>query len=310
MSVDEDARVAPPMTDLPVIKCCTPLAGSSLGDEQAVELEAVMKALADRHRLRIVNLLLRADGEPVCVCEIAAVARPLAGHRQPPPEAAGRGRPGRARERAAPTATSASSRARSTRCARSSPPRPPAAEDHGADAPTSLRRAAAEAIGAFALVFAGCGAIVTDAEHPGTLGAVGDRARLRPGDHGDGLRDRPPLRRPPQPGGDARLRPHPPLPRRARRSPTSPPSCSARSPRRRCCSRSGRASRRRSARPLPTRRRRQRPRLRGGADRLPDVRDHGRGHRHPRGRRRRRRSRSAARSASTPSSAARSPAPR
>ncbi len=29
-----------------------------------------MKALADRHRLRIVNLLLRAGGEPVCVCEV------------------------------------------------------------------------------------------------------------------------------------------------------------------------------------------------------------------------------------------------
>lgn len=39
--------------------------------------------------------------------------------------------------------------------------------------PDLLRRAAAEAFGAFALVFAGCGAIVTDAVHPGTLGAVG-----------------------------------------------------------------------------------------------------------------------------------------
>ena len=58
------------MADLPVIECCTPLAGSSLSDERAVELEAVMKALADRHRLRIVNLLLRAGGEPVCVCEV------------------------------------------------------------------------------------------------------------------------------------------------------------------------------------------------------------------------------------------------
>jgi ArsR family transcriptional regulator, arsenate/arsenite/antimonite-responsive transcriptional repressor len=57
------------MADLPVIDCCTPLAGSSLGDGQAAELEAVIKALADRHRLRIVNMLLRADGEPVCVCE-------------------------------------------------------------------------------------------------------------------------------------------------------------------------------------------------------------------------------------------------
>ncbi len=58
------------MTELPVIDCCTPLAGSSLSGERAGELEAVLKALADRHRLRIVNLLLRADGEPVCVCEV------------------------------------------------------------------------------------------------------------------------------------------------------------------------------------------------------------------------------------------------
>jgi ArsR family transcriptional regulator len=58
------------MVDLPVIECCTPLAGSSLSDERAVELERVLKALADRHRLRIVNLLLRAGGEHVCVCEV------------------------------------------------------------------------------------------------------------------------------------------------------------------------------------------------------------------------------------------------
>jgi len=57
------------MADLPVINCCTPLSGSSLGEAQAGELEVVLKALADRHRLRIVNMLLRADGEPVCVCE-------------------------------------------------------------------------------------------------------------------------------------------------------------------------------------------------------------------------------------------------
>lgn len=58
------------VAELPVISCCTPLAGSSLSERRAVELEAVLKALADRHRLRIVNLLLRAGGEPVCVCEI------------------------------------------------------------------------------------------------------------------------------------------------------------------------------------------------------------------------------------------------
>lgn len=39
--------------------------------------------------------------------------------------------------------------------------------------PALVRRAAAEALAAFALVFAGCGAIVTNAVHAGLLGAVG-----------------------------------------------------------------------------------------------------------------------------------------
>ncbi len=55
---------------VPTIECCTPLAGSTLDEARAGELEAVIKALADRHRLRIINMLLSADGEPVCVCEI------------------------------------------------------------------------------------------------------------------------------------------------------------------------------------------------------------------------------------------------
>ena len=39
--------------------------------------------------------------------------------------------------------------------------------------PSLMRRAVAEAIGTFALVFAGCGAIVTDAQRDGALGVVG-----------------------------------------------------------------------------------------------------------------------------------------
>jgi aquaporin NIP len=39
--------------------------------------------------------------------------------------------------------------------------------------PDLARRAAAEGIGVFALVFAGCGAIVTEATDPGSLGTVG-----------------------------------------------------------------------------------------------------------------------------------------
>ena len=58
------------MGRLPV-DCCTPVAGSSLDEEAAVELERLLRSLADRHRLRILNMLVRA-GAPVCVCEFTA----------------------------------------------------------------------------------------------------------------------------------------------------------------------------------------------------------------------------------------------
>jgi ArsR family transcriptional regulator, arsenate/arsenite/antimonite-responsive transcriptional repressor len=59
--------------------CCTPLAGRSLDDAAAAELEALLSAIADRNRLKILNMLVRADGMPICVCEFTAaleVAQP------------------------------------------------------------------------------------------------------------------------------------------------------------------------------------------------------------------------------------------
>jgi ArsR family transcriptional regulator, arsenate/arsenite/antimonite-responsive transcriptional repressor len=53
------------------VDCCTPVAGSSLGDTEAVELERLLRSVADRHRLKILNRLVRA-GAPVCVCEFTA----------------------------------------------------------------------------------------------------------------------------------------------------------------------------------------------------------------------------------------------
>jgi len=53
----------------PTINCCTPLAGSSLSDDDAAELERLFRVLGDRHRLKILNILIRAGGEAVCVCE-------------------------------------------------------------------------------------------------------------------------------------------------------------------------------------------------------------------------------------------------
>jgi ArsR family transcriptional regulator len=54
---------------LPLVECCTPLAGSSLTDGEAAELERLFRTLADRHRLKILNMLAEAGGKPVCVCE-------------------------------------------------------------------------------------------------------------------------------------------------------------------------------------------------------------------------------------------------
>lgn len=68
---------------LPLVDCCTPLAGSTLSPGEAEELERLLKALADRHRLRIVNMLLQAGGEPVCVCEFQpalGIAQPTVSH--------------------------------------------------------------------------------------------------------------------------------------------------------------------------------------------------------------------------------------
>jgi ArsR family transcriptional regulator, arsenate/arsenite/antimonite-responsive transcriptional repressor len=53
--------------------CCTPLGAPSLTDDQAQATARLFKALADPHRVRIVNLLATSP-EPVCVCEFT---RPL-----------------------------------------------------------------------------------------------------------------------------------------------------------------------------------------------------------------------------------------
>jgi ArsR family transcriptional regulator len=59
----------PSVTTLPLIQCCAPLAEPALTEQDAKELETVFKALADRHRVKILNRLLAAGGEAVCVCD-------------------------------------------------------------------------------------------------------------------------------------------------------------------------------------------------------------------------------------------------
>jgi ArsR family transcriptional regulator len=57
------------VSSLPLVQCCAPLAQPALSESDARELERVFKALADRHRVRILNRLLSAGGVAVCVCE-------------------------------------------------------------------------------------------------------------------------------------------------------------------------------------------------------------------------------------------------
>ncbi len=52
-----------------LLACCTPLVRSQLDEEAAVELERLFQALADRQRLKVVNMLAQAEGEAICVCE-------------------------------------------------------------------------------------------------------------------------------------------------------------------------------------------------------------------------------------------------
>ena len=50
------------------VACCTPVVAPGITAEEASTVASVFKALADPHRVRIVNLLANAE-EPVCVCD-------------------------------------------------------------------------------------------------------------------------------------------------------------------------------------------------------------------------------------------------
>jgi ArsR family transcriptional regulator len=52
--------------------CCAPLAAPTLSDAEAEATSRLFKALADPHRVRIVNMLATSP-EPVCVCDFTSV---------------------------------------------------------------------------------------------------------------------------------------------------------------------------------------------------------------------------------------------
>ena len=58
-----------PVLEATVVQCCAPLGTPNLEASEATATAGLFKALADPHRVKILNLLANA-GEPVCVCEI------------------------------------------------------------------------------------------------------------------------------------------------------------------------------------------------------------------------------------------------
>ena len=62
--------------------CCAPLDAPVLSAEEAAATAALFRALADPHRVRIVNLLATSP-DPVCVCELTpslGISQPTVSH--------------------------------------------------------------------------------------------------------------------------------------------------------------------------------------------------------------------------------------
>ena len=75
--IDVPRYKEPDLEALPVA-CCTPLSTPRISQKEVDATATLFKALADPHRVRIVNVLANAN-EAVCVCEIT----PLLGLSQP-----------------------------------------------------------------------------------------------------------------------------------------------------------------------------------------------------------------------------------
>jgi ArsR family transcriptional regulator, arsenate/arsenite/antimonite-responsive transcriptional repressor len=50
--------------------CCSPVTAGRLDEQAATELAAVLKALADPVRLRLVSIIAGADAGEICACDL------------------------------------------------------------------------------------------------------------------------------------------------------------------------------------------------------------------------------------------------
>jgi ArsR family transcriptional regulator, arsenate/arsenite/antimonite-responsive transcriptional repressor len=57
-------------TILPTLACCPPLVSGPIDAQRADELAALLKALADPVRLRLVSIIAAAPGGEACACDL------------------------------------------------------------------------------------------------------------------------------------------------------------------------------------------------------------------------------------------------
>lgn len=63
--------------------CCAPFSDAPLDEEQAADLAAVLKALADPVRLRLVSMLVSTPDREICACDLPELlgrAQPTVSH--------------------------------------------------------------------------------------------------------------------------------------------------------------------------------------------------------------------------------------
>lgn len=79
MSTSSQTAIADPDTsgcdasDAAAVLCCPPLTEAALSESEAVELAALLKALADPVRVRLVSLAATAPDGELCACDLPEI---------------------------------------------------------------------------------------------------------------------------------------------------------------------------------------------------------------------------------------------
>ncbi len=63
--------------------CCSPVVGTALTAEQAEQMAALFKAIAEPTRLRLLSLVAAHDGQEACVCDLTepvGLSQPTVSH--------------------------------------------------------------------------------------------------------------------------------------------------------------------------------------------------------------------------------------